>query len=58
VPSRAIRERWQHVVERHHAERRSLDRQWAALVAELTAVFDAAHRPFAETRSRAKEVVR
>ena len=58
VPSRAIRERWQHVVERHHAERRSLDRQWTALVTELTAVFDAAHRPFAETRPRAKELVR
>lgn len=55
VPPRDLRDRWQRVVERHHAQRRAQDRQWAALVSELTALFDAVHRPFAETSSRAKE---
>jgi len=58
VPSRAIRERWQRAVERHHAERRSIDRRWSVLTSELATAFDDAHRPFAETRPRAKEVVR
>ena len=47
----------QRAVERHHAQRRTQDRQWAALASEMTALFEAAHRPFAETRSRAKESV-
>lgn len=55
VPPREVRDRWQRAVERHHALRRSQDRQWAALMSEMTAVFEAAHRPFAGTRSRQKE---
>lgn len=58
VPSRAIRERWQDAVERHHAERRSLDRRWYVLTSELATAFDTAHRPFAEPSPRATEVVR
>jgi hypothetical protein len=55
VPPREVRDRWQRAAERHHAQRRAQDRQWAALVSEMTALFDAAHRPFAETRPRWKE---
>lgn len=57
LPPREVRDRWQRAVERHHAQRRSQDRQWAALVSEMTAVFEAAHRPFAETHPRAKEAI-
>lgn len=52
-----VRDRWQRAVERHHAQRRTQDRQWAALVSEVTALFEAAHGPFAETHPRAKESV-
>lgn len=57
VPPREVRDRWQRAVERHHAQRRTQDRQWAALVTEMTGLFEAAHRPFAETRQRAQESV-
>ena len=57
VPPPEVRDRWQRAVERHHAHRRTQDRQWAALLSEMTAAFDAAHRSFAETRGQAKEVV-
>jgi hypothetical protein len=57
VPPREVRDRWQRAVERHHAPRRTQEREWAALVSEMTALFEAAHRPFAKTRSRAKESV-
>lgn len=55
VPPRDVRDRWQRSIERHHAQRRTQDRQWAALVSEMTAVFEAVHRPFAASRLRAKE---
>lgn len=55
MPPREVRDRWQRAVERHHALRRTQDRQWAALVHEMTALFEAVHRPFAKTRSHAKE---
>lgn len=57
VPPREVRDRWQRAIERHHSQRRTQDRQWAALITELNALFNAAHRPFAETRPRAKEAV-
>lgn len=55
VPPREVRDRWQRAVERHHAQRRAHDRQWAALVDEMHAVFEVAHRPFARTSPGAKE---
>lgn len=57
VPPREVRDRWQRALERHHAQRRSQDRQWAALMSAMTALFETVHRPFAETRPRAKESV-
>jgi len=57
VPPREVRDRWQRAVERHHAQRRTQDRQWAALVKDLNAVFDAVHQPFAKTRARAPEAL-
>lgn len=58
TPPREVRERWQRAVERHHAQRRSLDRQWSALASELWAAFDAVHQPFADARSDAREVLK
>lgn len=55
VPPREVRDRWQRAVERHHAQRRTQDHKWDALMAEMNAVFEAAHRPFAERRPRARE---
>lgn len=57
VPPREVRDRWQRAVERHHAQRRAQDGEWAALVREMTALFSAAHRPFAETNPVAKEAI-
>lgn len=57
VPPREMRDRWQRAIERHHAQRRTQDRQWDALLSEMSAVSDVAHRPFAETHGRAKEVI-
>lgn len=56
VPPREVRDRWQRAVERHHAQRRAQTRTWSALLAELNAAFDEVHRPFADKRSRVKEV--
>lgn len=56
TPTREVRERWQRAVERHHAQRRSIDRRWAALVDELSAVFDTVHKPFTSSRPLSKEV--
>ncbi len=55
VPPREVRDRWQRAVERHHRQRRTQDRQWVALMTEMTTVFEAAHRPFTVTRSCAEE---
>ncbi len=49
-PSRDMRDRWQRAVERHHAQRRSLDRRWSSLMREFTALFDAIHRPFTSSK--------
>jgi len=57
TPPREVRDRWQRTVERHHAQRRSLDRRWSALSSELSAVFDAVHKPFMASRSLAQEVL-
>lgn len=57
TPPREVRDRWQRAVERHHAHRRSLDRQWSALVSELSAVFDAVHRPFGNAGDHAEEAL-
>jgi hypothetical protein len=57
TPPRDVRDRWQRAVERHHAQRRSLDHQWSALANELSAAFDTVHRPFASARSHAREVL-
>lgn len=57
MPPREVRDRWQRAVERHHAQRRMQERQWAAIVDEMTALFEAVHRPFGEIRPRAKEPV-
>jgi hypothetical protein len=55
APPRQVRDRWQRAVERHHAQRRSIDRRWAVLASELLAVFDTVHKPFSSPRSHAKE---
>jgi hypothetical protein len=55
VPPRELRERWQRAVERHHAQRRTLDRQWSVLMSEFLAVFAAVHQPFAEAAAAGKE---
>lgn len=57
VPTREVRDRWQRAVERHHAQRRQQDHAWSALVAALSATFDAVHQPFTLTPSRAKKVL-
>lgn len=57
MPPREVRDRWQRAVERHHAQRRIQERQWAAMLDEMTALFEAVHRPFGEMRLRAKESV-
>ncbi|MGT2430353.1 hypothetical protein ACU4HD_19560 [Cupriavidus basilensis] len=57
TPPRDVRDRWQRAVERHHAQRRSIDRRWAALVDELSAVFDTVHKPFISSRPLGKEVL-
>lgn len=56
TPPREVRDRWQRAVERHHAQRRSIDRRWDALVAELSAVFDTVHKPFISSRPLSKEI--
>lgn len=56
VPTREVRERWQRAVDRHHAQRRVHEQQWAELMGEMTAVFEAIHRPFAERHLREEEV--
>jgi hypothetical protein len=55
APPREVRDRWQRAVERHHAQRRSIDRRWTVLASELLAVFDTVHKPFSSLRSHAKE---
>jgi hypothetical protein len=57
VPPREVRDRWQRGVERHHAQRRAQNREWGALMSEMTALFEAVHRPFATTRPPVKELV-
>lgn len=57
VPPREIRDRWQRAIERHHAQRRTLDRQWAALMSEMTALLETVHRPFTETCRHGKAVI-
>ena len=57
VPPREVRDRWQRAIERHHVQRRTQDRHWAALMSEMTALFVATHRPFAEAHPRAKEAI-
>lgn len=58
IPEREIRDRWQRAVERHHAQRRALDRRWAALVAGLERVFERVHAAGADRTSRRSEVSR
>jgi len=55
APPRELRDRWQRAVDRHHAQRRALDRQWSALMSELMTVFTAVHQPFAATTARDQE---
>lgn len=43
VPERKTRERWQHAVDRHHAQRRLIERHWQSLEVELAHMFDDAH---------------
>jgi hypothetical protein len=43
TPERETRERWQRAVERHHAQRRVLDRRWNTLLTSLARVFDDTH---------------
>ena len=57
IPAREIRDRWQRTLERHHQQKRALDRRWAVLMAELAAVFDGVHRPFAGANTRWQEVL-
>jgi hypothetical protein len=57
VPPRDVRDRWQRAVDRHHALRRAQDRAWSTLSNELSAQFDAVHRPFAETCWSATEAL-
>ncbi len=56
TPPREVRDRWQRAVERHHAQRRALDRRWSDLLVELSSLFDAVHRPFRSRRATATEV--
>jgi hypothetical protein len=58
MPPREVRDRWQRAVERHHAQRRSLDRRWSELMNELSSLFDAVHRPFRSQRLSVLEVTR
>jgi hypothetical protein len=46
TPPREVRDRWQRAVERHHAQRRTLEHRWATISDELSKLFDAVHRPF------------
>ena len=55
TPPREVRDRWQRAVERHHMQRRALDRRWSELLSEMSSLFDAVHRP---SRPRATEVTR
>lgn len=55
VPPRELRDRWQRAVDRHHAQRRALDRQWSVLMNELMTVFTAVHQPFAATTAAEQE---
>lgn len=57
IPPRDVRDRWQRAVEQHHAARRSIDRRWAALVDDLSEVFEAVHRPFTSSHPLGKEVI-
>jgi hypothetical protein len=57
TPPREVRDRWQRAVERHHAQRRALDRRWSALTSELSALFDAVHGAFTSSRSLARAVL-
>jgi hypothetical protein len=43
MPERETRDRWQRVVERHHAQRRAFDCRWDSLMNSLAGVFDGAH---------------
>lgn len=55
APPREVRERWQRAVERHHAHWRVLEREWSGLLEELSRVFEAVHRPFADAHARSRE---
>lgn len=56
TPPREVRDRWQRAVERHHAQRRALDRRWSDLLTEMSSLFDAVHRPFRSCRALVTEV--
>lgn len=43
TPERETRDRWQRTVERHHAQRRELDRRWADMRVSLQRAFEEAH---------------
>ncbi|HYD57901.1 MAG TPA: hypothetical protein VEB41_13420 [Burkholderiales bacterium] len=58
MPSRDVRDRWQRAVERHHAQRRLLDRRWSLLINELAMLFDTVHTPFMPSPSPTKEALR
>lgn len=55
VPAREVRERWQSTIERLHDQRRTIERHWAALVGDLSNVFESIHRPFSLSVIHAKE---
>lgn len=57
TPECETRDRWQRVVERHHAQRRALDRRWSSLMASLSWVFDDTHRVSAGRSHRGQEVL-
>jgi hypothetical protein len=55
APDHATRERWQRVVERHHAQRRVLDTRWNSLMASFKRLSDIAHGPAIQASGRAVE---
>ena len=58
TPPREVRDRWQRAVERHHAQRRVLDRRWSELLSVMSSLFDAVHRPTRSRWAAATEVTR
>lgn len=57
TPDRETRDRWQRILDRHHAQRRELEQRWHSLLSALARVYDHAHGRYLARPSRDREVL-